>query len=297
MMNYAIGSLSIIAVIAAVFFVAAQHMLRPPLTEASYHEDWDLVTNEKGLAFTARPTVMIEDRPQVPKAIPIDQAKIVKAVPVTAGIQDIEAKRSAIGNVLKAFFEAPDLESKLAYVRMPRRVQPLMEKFYAEHSMTQLQWRGIGKMLSMDEPGFRFGYVQADFQDGPLVPVLIEETAQQGFLIDWESLVRYSEISWNEFLKQKPTSPRLIRLIASRPRDVQLSSAGNILELRHPKELGSVRASFDLRSPKYSTLLQQLEARAWSNVPLTLRLNYTNKGQVEIASVEGKGWVILHNAP
>jgi hypothetical protein len=156
----------------------------------------------------------------------------------------------------------------------------------------------------VDEPGYRFGYVQAQFEDSAPASLIIEETADGEFLIDWECLVRYGEVSWSDFLRMKPVEPKLLRVIASRANGapslgVPAANASEWLELRYPGEPGAVLGCFDKTDPKYSTLVAQLEQGHWKDVPVTLRLCFPTTDArapasgVRIASVEGKGWMIL----
>jgi hypothetical protein len=322
----AIGCGAVIAIIAAIIFVLTEHMMRPPLADAGFYED--LATKEanhtwSGEAKQEQSLFESTRGPRQPgpelksgsssvvKAIPVTEEKAaslstmpapaapMKAVPVVAGIDRIEEKRSQITQAVAAFFSAKDVLGKLPYVRNPERVRPLMENYYQREPLNQFKWRDVGKMARLDEPGYRFGYVQALFEDATPASLLIEETAQGEYRIDWESLVRYGELSWKDFLQIHPTHPKLMRLIASRPEGSNSESTAAVVELRHPVEAGTVLGTFDRTDPKYAPLLEQLEQRAWKDVPVTLRLCYprppesNEKLNVQIASVEGKGWVIL----
>lgn len=223
---------------------------------------------------------------------------------IVSGIRDIESKRSRIEATLKGFFEATTLERKLSYVRDPERVRPMMEHFQEQlegHSSSMSGWRGLGWLLSMDEPGFRLGYAQAIFAEVDPVTVIIEEEEDGSFRVDWESSVRYGELNWGEFIETKPTAPKLFRVIASRPRGSPLTGApagSEVLEIKHPDDQNIIYAYFDRQDPKFRSLIQQLQTGHWKDVPLTLRLCYAgpapNGGEsVRIADVEGKGWLIL----
>jgi len=240
-----------------------------------------------GSAFTAPPT------------------SLAKEEPVPTGIEDIDAKRDAISAALEKFFNTPDVEGKAALVRDPQRVKPLMIGYYAREPMPRWKWRGVGKMVRVDEPGYRFGFVQALFEDSTPASLIVEETADGRYLVDWEGLVRYGEVSWGDFLRLKPVEPKLLRVIASKAEDSPSVAAlappsSQWLELRHPAETGAVLGYFDRNDPKYAKLLEQLELGQWKDVPVTLRLCFPAtptklEGMgVRIADVTGKGWLILN---
>ena len=219
-----------------------------------------------------------------------------------AGWAGFEEKRSKIETAVRRFFAASTTSEKAACSRDSARVQRLMEVYYQKHPMTSEQWQGIGWVLPMDEPGHRLAYAQTLFTGADPVCVIIEETNNGDFLVDWESSVRFSEIDWKEFLSKRPDQPTLFRVIASKPgvtAGVTASADQEVIELKHPAEQGTVYAYFNRDDPQFRSLLEQLKLGNWTNVPLTLRLCYpgptANTRAVRITSVEGKGWIILQH--
>ncbi len=219
---------------------------------------------------------------------------------VPTSIQDIEAKRAQIETTLRGFFEAPTVEAQLSYVRDASRVRPLMDQYHHSRPPVSHQWRGLGWVLPVEEPGFRLGYAQAMFANAEPMSLIIEEMQDGTFRVDWESSVRYGEQDWHEFIETQPTAPTLFRVIASRPRHAPSTGAplgSEVLEIKHPDNDTVIYAYFDRQDPKFQSLLQQLQTRNWKDVPLTLRLCYTGPSSggnsVRIADIEGKGWLIL----
>ena len=237
---------------------------------------------------------------QEPETTSIAPAKLVK------GIDMIEAKRSQIEAVVRGFFEAATVDQKLAFCRDPMRVRPLMESYYQKHPIQARKWRSLGFTVNVDEPGYRFGIAQALFEDAPPDPVVIEEAADGRCRVDWESCltVGYSELDWTEFLQQRPSEPRLLRVHASKPKidpAAPTPEGQEVIELQRPGQPGTLLAYFDRNDPKLRPLLEQLHSRQWADVPLTLRLCFpqatsspvTPAGGARVANVEGKGWLIL----
>jgi len=209
------------------------------------------------------------------------------------GIEKLEEKQPAIADALRKFFKAGGIPEMLPLVRDAERVRPLMEEYYQRNPLKNRTWKGIGWSLPVEEPGYRFAYVQAIFTDGPPVNVVVEET-DSGFLVDWESSVQYSEIGWREFMATKPAEPKVFRVIASK---AESGDGRTVLSLKHPREEGEVIGRFDLRDPRFRSLVEQLELCKWKDVPVILRLCYpgpaAESNEVQIAGVEGKGWLIL----
>ena len=219
----------------------------------------------------------------------------------SSSIIDIESKRSQIESTVRGFFEADGLEQKLAFARDPQRVRPLMENYYRHHPQDNYSWRGIGWILPVDEPGYRLAYAQALFSNTAPVSLIIEEQESGGFRVDWESSVRYGELDWAEFIRTKPESPKLFRVIASKPRHTPSAEEApqntEVIEIKHPDGEDTLYAWFDRQDPRFQPLVQQLQTGNWKDVPLTLRLCYPGRAgsgkSVKIADVEGKGWLIL----
>jgi hypothetical protein len=177
-----------------------------------------------------------------------------------------------------------------------------MENYYRSHPMSPPRWKNLGWLMSVDEKGYRFGYAQAVFDDAEPISVVIEETGEGKYRVDWESSVSYGELDWKEFLKVRPAEPTLLRVIASKSDAApdEANKGQEIIEIKHPAQEGTVLASFDRNDPKFQPLIEQLQSGNWKDVPLTLRLCFpgtpstggTSLG-AKIANIEGKGWLIL----
>lgn len=226
----------------------------------------------------------------------VPDAKSIAAIPVQ-GIADLEEKRPLIEAALRVFFQAATVEDKLVVSRDADRVRPLMTAYYEKTPLRPRTLAGLGNCQSVSEKNRRLGYVQVQFAQGNPVSVIVEEAADGSFHADWESLVRYSEMEWLDFLRKRPKEPVLMRVIASQ---VTLPEAQGFewLEVSSPGLKTIVQAYFDRKDPKFQPLIEQLDLGGGKNVPLTLRLCYSEPklkaDAVCIAEVEGKGWLILN---
>lgn len=260
----------------------------------------DAALPASALAAPTVATTSVSTPPPPSSAPPTSPISASSALTLSA-IQNIESKRAAIEFTIRSFFAAADVMHKLTFARDPSRVRPLMEKYYLRHPQPHREWRSLGWVLPVNEPGYRLGYAQAIFTDAEPVSLIIEEMADGTFRVDWESSVRYSEVDWNEFIKTQPVDPKLFRVIASKPRNTPSDAPKDteVLEIKHPDDDDVIYACFDRRDPKFQPLIQQLQSGNWKDVPLTLRLCYpgpasSGSSTARIADVEGKGWLILH---
>lgn len=232
-----------------------------------------------------------------PKAAAATPAALAEKAPPVQGIQDLEAKRSRIEKMLKSFFQTVALDEKAGLVRDAERVKPLMQAYYARNPLRARMVQGLGTLQSVGERGHRLGYIQVLFSGGNPQSIIIEEISDGEFRADWESLVRYGDMSWEDFLKEKPRQPVLMRVIGSRS-TAPPAEGRAWLEIFSPGHDKAVKAFYDPEDPGLRPLLDQLEVGSGKNVPLTLRLCYSelklNAVSVCIAGVEGKGWLILN---
>lgn len=319
-----VGCLSIVIMVATMFYVVVERLLKStPNTdrdtlEAMYGTDtkpeWSGEIKERPALFQNPGKSSVNTGPDSAK-IALDKlaeskreaAETPAAVPVArpfvAGITNVEAKRPQIEAAVRGFFEARTVEEKLAFCRDPQRVRPLMEDYARREKPSRHTWESLGFTLPVDEPGFRLGYVQANFSDAPPMSLIIEEMENGAFRVDWESSVRYEELAWDDFLRIKPAQPKLFRVIASKVESTLVPQAagtpkGELIEIKHPSSNGVVYARLNKDDPQIAPLLQQLQTGQWKDVPVTLRLCYPGEAKdgtaVRITGVEGKGWLILH---
>lgn len=227
---------------------------------------------------------------------PAEVKAVAPAGPVQ-GIERLEEKRPQIETALRAFFKAATVEDKLAFARSPERVRPLVHSYYSQRPFQARTLTGLGTCQSVAEKGYRLGYIQALFAKETPLSVIVEEQTDGQFRVDWESLVRYGEMEWETFLREKPTRPILLRVIASLPADGG-EGDGEWLEVRSPGQEPALKARFDRQNPALKPLIDQLQLGGWKNVPLTLRVCYSesksNADSAQIVGCEGKGWLILN---
>ena len=112
---------------------------------------------------------------------------------------------------LEAFFEAPDLAAKAAFVRDGTRVRPLMQDFHEHrgHPFPTLGRVSPGKSARFDETPMVLFEVEPF--SGPRYFVAVAWDGQR-FAVDWESLTAYGTMDWSEFIESQPTAPQTLRV-------------------------------------------------------------------------------------
>lgn len=287
-----IGLLSAIAILSAIGFVIyKQIQLRPKL-------EWDYVEQMYG------PDGKLLKRPKesnIPNEYDIAKSKMSKT---TSELKDLEKRMPALADVLEEFFEAKTIPEILPLVRDGRRVRPLIEDYYQRNEFKPRSFNAVTWAVPVDEPGYRFAYAEVTFNDAPPINVVVELT-DIGFLVDWESSIHYSESDWGDFIKKRSPEPKLFRLLVSKTdnesAEGDLASGTMRIKLNHPSEQGDLFAIIDPKNQRFQPLMEQLELAGGKDAPVILRLFFTEQptasNVVEIASIEGKGWLILDRQP
>jgi hypothetical protein len=140
----------------------------------------------------------------VPVEIPRAPAK------ATSGL-DLSSNSQAAETIL-AFANATTAEEKSKHVRRPDIVLPLMEKWYATHEADDLNWdEWKGRSFFLDGRQF---VSMSFFQNNSVMSfeALFEVRDEGPPLLDWESFVAYSPLSWAEFREIRPVDEMAIRV-------------------------------------------------------------------------------------
>ena len=142
--------------------------------------------------------------------------------------QEILERRNedAATKVVSAFLAVTGVEAKLAHVRQPDRVRPLMETWYQKHPDKSVE---AGEVLSRDK--FKSGgayFVKLELQvTAPdlldekvtrsekrffVVEETTEENGERSYKVDWETTAGWCEMTFDEFKLQQPRTPVTFRL-------------------------------------------------------------------------------------
>lgn len=133
----------------------------------------------------------------------------------TQGIaeQEVEEEAAAvdmIGNIEEAasgFYGANSIEELLEYVRQPERVRPLMEDYYAGRSPESARVLRINSMEPLTiENRAKFWLVEAEVSPPVASPILVEVDSVGGAKVDWETLVVYQPMDWDDFALDRPVA-------------------------------------------------------------------------------------------
>lgn len=105
----------------------------------------------------------------------------------------------------RKFFDATTLDALAHFVRQPARVMPLMRNYYADRpvSLSRLTDFTMLQPLTLDNQA-NFWMATVMLESREKRNLLIEITPTGEALIDWETLVCYQPMKWDDFAKTKP---------------------------------------------------------------------------------------------
>jgi hypothetical protein len=125
-----------------------------------------------------------------------------------------ETKDEAI-EVLEKFLTAPSYEERLKYVWNPERVRVLAGNSARYRGDEPFLYRGINDKALSVVKGRPTILVDIDLHDYTTKRVAMHYGAD-GYRVDWEWFVEFSDTSWVDFTTRKPAEPLTFRLRASR---------------------------------------------------------------------------------
>lgn len=127
--------------------------------------------------------------------------------------KDAETMVQEMEDVVKNFVEAKSVEEMSQYVRYPKRVKPMMEKYYKIHPLEVMKLDSIEKRVPVEVGNHSFWVISYQLKGGKgRSQVLIGQDDQGRWAVDWESKVVYQPSDWDKFRKNKTTKPQLFRV-------------------------------------------------------------------------------------
>ena len=214
-----------------------------------------------------------------------------------AAVVSLDVLRDEIEPVILGFLESTDVVGQSRWVRHAARTRPRMEawpRLDAPGFRTILWGAGqtrVGKaVLLMVETD--------DFRQRPIG--LVEE--DDGWKVDWEAWVGWSEMSWREMIEKRPTEPVLCRVQVTATDYFNYRFSDETAWESYWLESPDAEASLYGYVPKGGVMDHLLKpADNERRVPFLVKLAFpegeTRGNQVEIVEVVGRSWVNPEEEP
>lgn len=199
---------------------------------------------------------------------------------------------------VQKFLEAATWKDRLAFVRDPGRVEPLMQSFYSKNSDGPTRFDSLVEASELPS-GFTEHTVV--FEGGGRRVATVEHLFD-GPRVDWEAFVGAGEMAWSDFLSTRRATPTVFRVQASPaghyehqfgdPQSLKCYSLRNISEPGAKVVYGYV----DRRSALAKEIDFWLDQSSDATVPMTLSLKFPPNApadfQVWIHQFVQSGWVV-----
>ncbi len=142
-----------------------------------------------------------------------DRAHEIRIAAENVLIDDEKEDREAadlidtIHQTTQRFFDATTIDSLLTLVRQPDRVRPLMEIRFAGKPMAPHRLREFRMLqpLTLDNHG-NFWMASVELDNSEVQNLILEILPSGEARVDWETLVCYQPMKWDDFALQKPRS-------------------------------------------------------------------------------------------
>ena len=211
-------------------------------------------------------------------------------------LQAVSDFRDEVWMTVHKFCTSPNPDAFLPLLREPDRVAPLIKRFYnSENPWIPLP---LARRPDLSDLKVHRNFVafQLPLTNFGTQAIALEQTPD-GFRIDWESFVGYSDLSWADLRRTRPRQPVLLRAVV-KPSDyfnMDFPSAGThrcyqVSDIHSDHVLyGYVPVGSDVEVQIQKILLTAPEVHA------VLRVRYPEKStsdrQLEITEVLEKGWI------
>lgn len=167
-----------------------------------------------------------DERPNDPANAFVNPILVDSDSPKTKVINDSDAQEvyiydskdksqvAQLEEFLTGMYAAKTVNEMLPYVRPVENIREKMVKFYKGETLSQSPFKELNfAQNTLDYPGYlTFRSQTQDY----INHVGILKYAKDEILLDWESFVAYSDMSWQELAEKKPTDSVRVRVTAKR---------------------------------------------------------------------------------
>ncbi len=118
--------------------------------------------------------------------------------------------------LVKEAAAAGSLEQLLPLVRSRRRVEPLIREYYRRRPVEPVELVAFEDPVITDAAGIRYLQLRVVTAAGDKRSAAVEVAAAGGMFFDWELWVNIAALEWSEFLDERSTERRTLRVCITR---------------------------------------------------------------------------------
>lgn len=120
----------------------------------------------------------------------------------------------SMDRAVKGYFAAQTVADKASFVRFSEQIRGRMEQYYAKVPLESIKVRSVTDYSPLLQEGKSFWRVKANFDGRPTQSILVEQRSESDVKIDWESLVDFQPMPWDEYAAQLPEVSLVFRVQA-----------------------------------------------------------------------------------
>ena len=204
---------------------------------------------------------------------------------------------------IASYLASVTIEERAANVRDAGRVTPLMRQWYAEHPVEPGEFLELDAFQPLTIALRPFWLVRVRTDTG-MRPLMLEQTADDDVLVDWETDVCFQPMDWDRFVAERPTGEFdfRVRVAPDHFFAYEFSDEGVYRCLKLTAEgsdewlFGYVRRGSDI-----DRRIVPLLGLAGSEVPMILRLRFIEganaRRAVVVSELVSERWCLVDDHP
>lgn len=253
----------------------------------------DLEGESKPERRSARAAQAAEAAKESPEKMTAEEQKVQKEIEgvIDAGMVALMEAES----VVRSFLTAETVEDLEGLVRTPEVTIPRLREWYQTHVWQPPGAKTIGYGGGVSVKGAMASF-SVKLDDYSVKPIAVERTPE-GYLVDWESWVAWSEIAWEELFKKRPTQLTEVRVSCEKDsyynRLFNDDSKWLAVRMESPGKDRSIYGYIDTGTTTLTSLLGDL--KSGHSIPVTIKIRYPEGSiaddQVIIEEYIQHGWV------
>lgn len=137
-----------------------------------------------------------------------DRIRVATASALSKEQQEEQEARQLIERINKTlmdYYNATSVEALALLVRHPERVVPLMRRYYADHPVFSSRLNIVSSLTPLTlQDRANFWIASVVLADGKKRQLIIEILESGAVRVDWETLVCYQPMKWDDYVAQRP---------------------------------------------------------------------------------------------
>ena len=151
-----------------------------------------------------------------PDLIEVEEGKRDLIIDKIKEVKEVRHTLNSMKSCVRGYLTAKTVDDKLAYVRHPERVRPLMEEYYQRNELIEEDFRQFERLRSMGLESQSFIFSQVELLNGKTHMLLLEQLEDGTFRVDWESDVCYLPIFWDKYVDGSSAGAVVMRVYVKR---------------------------------------------------------------------------------